>query len=179
MDPASGSWTDQHAFKNDRNVDRKDCSGGFKLQQRPIGNWIICITSWQRNSPDFVYALGFCWKLRCFVFFLICDYCYYHYYYCEWLCMYVLDMWGRCMCFTAHLWRWEDNIEEIVLSFQLCGNQNQIISLAWQLTLLTKTLRWLKKLSLNVMDCLIWWKELQTAQHTGSCMNFACCFSLW
>lgn len=92
MDHSSGSSTDQHAYRNDRNVDKKDCSGGFKLQQGPIGSCIICITPWQRNSPDFVYALGFYWKQ---VFLKkkrkkLCAYYYYYYYLSLSVC--ILDM---------------------------------------------------------------------------------------
>lgn len=138
MDPSSGSSTDQYAYRNDRNVHRKDCSGGFKWQQGSLENCIICITSWPRNSPDFVYALGVYWKLGYF-FFFTCVHYYYYYYFslCVYVrvCVYLLDI----RHVSQHIC--EDpraTLGELVLSFQLSGDQILIVRLVWQLALPTE-----------------------------------------
>lgn len=147
MDPSSGSSTDQYAYRNDRNVHRKDCSGGFKWQQGSLENCIIYITSWPRNSPDFVYALGVYWKLR--YFFYLCSLLLLLLFLslCVRACMCVSTWYKTCV--SQHIC--EDprtTLGELVLSFQLCGDQILIVRLVWQLALPTEPFSWLKKLSL-------------------------------
>lgn len=147
MDPSSGSSTDQYAYRNDRNVHRKDCSGGFKWQQGSLENCIICITSWPRNSPDFVYALGGLLETEVFFFYLCSLLLLLLFSLCVYVrvCVYLLDI----RHVSQHIC--EDprtTLGELVLSFQLCGDQILIVRLVWQLALPTEPFSWLKKLSL-------------------------------